>query len=72
VARLSPGDVAGYERFVAMSEAIFKVGFEQLADVPFGSWTMAKIAPDMMKLESYRTVYGLVSKYVKDERLRRC
>jgi phytoene desaturase len=31
---------------------------------------MAKIAPDMIKLESYRTVYGLVAKYVKDERLR--
>ncbi len=30
VARLSPGDVAGYERFLKASEAIFKVGFEQL------------------------------------------
>jgi phytoene desaturase len=71
VARLSPGDVAGYERFVETSRRIFSVGFEQLADVPFGSWTsMAKIAPDMIKLESYRTVYGLVSKHVKDDRLR--
>jgi hypothetical protein len=63
--------VAGYERFLAKSEEIFKVGFEQLAHVPFGSWRdMAKIVPDMMKLQSYRTVYGLVSKYVKDDRLR--
>ena len=45
VARFAPGDVAGYERFMAASEAIFRVGFEQLGHVPFSSWTdMAKIA----------------------------
>ena len=71
VARLSPGDVDGYERFVASSEAIFRVGFERLAHVPFGRWTdMLRIAPDMVKLESYRTVYGLVARFVKDEKLR--
>lgn len=71
VARLAPADVDGYERFVRMSEEIFRVGFEQLSDVPFGSWVdMARIVPDMVKLQSYRTVYGLVSKYVKDDRLR--
>lgn len=71
IAALSPGDVEGYERFVAMSEDIFKIGFEQLAHVPFGSWTdMAKIAPQMVRLESYRTVYGLVSKFIKNEKLR--
>jgi phytoene desaturase len=31
---------------------------------------MAKIAPDMVALESYRTVYGLVSKFVEDDALR--
>lgn len=71
VARFSPGDVEGYERFVRMSEEIFKVGFEELAHVPFGSWTsMLRIVPSMVKLESYRTVYGLVSKFVRDEKLR--
>ncbi len=71
VAKLAPGDSAGYARFLDTSERIFKVGFEQLAHVPFGSWTdMARIVPDMVKLQSYRTVYGLVAKHVKDERLR--
>ncbi|WP_373045863.1 phytoene desaturase [Vulgatibacter sp.] len=71
VERFSPGDVEGYERFVRTSEAIFRVGFEQLAHVPFGSWSsMLRIVPEMIKLESYRTVYGLVSKHVRDERLR--
>jgi len=71
VGRLSPGDVAGYESFVRTSERIFRVGFEQLADVPFSSlWDMAKIVPAMVRLESYRSVFGLVAKHVKDERLR--
>jgi len=71
IARFAPNDIAGYERFLAASEEIFKVGFEQLAHVPFGTWTdMARIVPNMVKLQSYRTVYGLVSKYVRDERLR--
>ncbi|MBC7794683.1 MAG: phytoene desaturase, partial [Clostridia bacterium] len=71
VERFSPSDVAGYKKFVRESEAIFKVGFEQLAHVPFGSWSsMARIMPDMMKLQSYRTVYGLAAKYIRDERLR--
>jgi phytoene desaturase len=71
VAKFSPGDVQGYERFVQTSEAIFRVGFERLAHVPFHRWMdMARIVPDMMRLQSYRTVYGLVSRYVQDDRLR--
>ena len=46
VARFAPGDVAGYERFLAASEAIFRVGFERLGHVPFGTWTdMARVRP---------------------------
>lgn len=71
IARFSPADVAGYERFMAASEEIFAVGFEQLGDVPFASWTdMARIVPKMIRLASYRSVYGLVSRFVKDPRLR--
>lgn len=71
IAALSPDDVEGYERFVQMSQEIFSVGFERLAHVPFGSWLdMAKIAPQMVRLESYRTVYGLVAKFVKSDKLR--
>jgi phytoene desaturase len=71
VARLAPDDVEGYERFLAASEAIYKVGFEQLGDVPFDSWTdMARALPALVRLEGYRTVYGLASRHVKDARLR--
>jgi phytoene desaturase len=71
VARLSPNDVASYERFMRLSETTCRIGFEQLGDVPFGSWTdMVKVAPDLLRLGGYRSVYGLVSRYIKDERLR--
>jgi phytoene desaturase len=64
-------DVAGYRRFIGLSRQIFDKGFTQLADVPFLHVTdMLKIAPDLMRLQSYRTVFGLVSSHVKDDRLR--
>ncbi|MGI9245951.1 MAG: phytoene desaturase [Steroidobacteraceae bacterium] len=71
VGRLAPGDVAGYERFMCASEAIYKVGFEQLGDVPFDSWTdMARILPQMALLGSHRTIHQLARRHVRDERLR--
>ena len=71
VARLAPGDVAGYERFMAVAEATCRLGFEQLGHVPFGSWKdMARVVPGMVRLESYRSVYSLVAKHVADPRLR--
>jgi phytoene desaturase len=71
VARLSPSDVGGYEGFMRASEAIFKIGFEKFGDMPFSSWTdLARIVPAMIGLSSYKTVYGLVSSYIRDPRLR--
>lgn len=71
IRRLAPGDLAGYERFMAKSEAIFRVGFEQLGHVPFDNlWSMARIVPAMARLKSYRTVYSMVSSFIRDPRLR--
>jgi phytoene desaturase len=71
VARVAPGDVDGYEDFLRASEAIYKVGFEALGHVPFDAWTdMVKVLPDLLRLESYRSVYSLACKHVRDARLR--
>jgi phytoene desaturase len=71
VARISPADVGGYERFMQFSEAACRVGFERFGHLPFGSpWDMARAAPHLLRLQAYRSVYGLVSRYIKDERLR--
>ena len=73
VARLSAvaADVDGYRAFVRQTEPIFAKGFTELADTPFLRFTdMARIAPDLIRLGSYRSVYGFVSQYVQNERLR--
>ncbi len=71
VARMSPDDVVGYERFMRLSETTCRIGFETLGDVPFGSWKdMARVVPDLLRLGGFRSVYGLVSRFIKDERLR--
>ena len=71
VAKFNPDDVDGYDRFYEMSRKIFEVGFERLSFEPFSSWwDMAKITPDMIKLKSYRTVWGLVASYVKSHEVR--
>lgn len=68
---LNPADVAGYLQFVSRTERIFAKGFTELADIPFSTpWDMIKVIPDLMKLQSYRTVYGFVSQFVKEEKLR--
>lgn len=71
IARLCPGDVEGYDRFMAMSREICEVGFEKLSSVPFSRWTdMARIVPELIRLKGYRTVHGLVSSYITDPKLR--
>ena len=71
VARFSPADVPGYQRFMAASEKIFQVGFERLGHVPFGQWSaLVKVVPELLRLGCYRSVYGMVSRYIKHPRLR--
>ncbi|MDW8364163.1 MAG: phytoene desaturase family protein, partial [Myxococcales bacterium] len=71
VARIAPRDLPGYERFLRLTERIYRVGFERLGDVPFSHWTdMARIVPDLLRLRGLRSLYALVADHVRDERLR--
>ena len=71
VARISPTDLAGYDRFNRLSAEIYRVGFEELGHVPFSSiMDMAKVAPDMVRLGSHRSIYSVAASHVQDERLR--
>jgi phytoene desaturase len=71
VARFCPTDVAGYDRFMEACAEIYRVGFEQLGDVPFSHITdMLKVAPQLLRLDSLTSVHGMVSKFLKDDRLR--
>jgi len=71
IRRFNAGDVEGYRAFLRSTEKIFDVGYTQLGDIPFHELgTMARIVPTMIRLQSYRSVYGYVSKYLKDPYLR--
>jgi phytoene desaturase len=71
VARFSPADVPGYERFMRLSDTTCRIAFEQLGHVPFGSWTdMARVIPDLLRLRLHRSVYATVARHITDPRLR--
>jgi phytoene desaturase len=68
----NPADKEGYTRFMATTKDIFDTGMA-LIDKPFLKVTdMLKVVPDLVRLQSYRSVYGYVSQYIKDDFLRRC
>ncbi len=72
VRAFSPRDVAGYRALLAKVEQIYRVGFKELGAVPFNSPSkMLALLPRMLALRSHESVYTFVSRYLKDEALRR-
>ena len=71
IEKISPEDVQGYRNLLAESERIYNVGFSQLADMPFHSFgAMLAQVPAMLRLGSYRTVWQLVSRHLRHDKLR--
>jgi phytoene desaturase len=65
-------DVDGFRRYLKHSKKIFDVGFTDLGAVPFHKFgTMLKCAPDLLRLQNYKTVWGMAKKYIKNDSLRR-
>ena len=72
IRKLNASDVEGYKNLVKFTQKIFDKGFTELADVPFDKPTfMLKQIPALLNLKSYKSVYSLVSSYIKNEKLRR-
>lgn len=68
----NPSDKKGYEEFIKTTKPIFEKGFVELADKPFLKFTdMLKVAPDLIKLQSHKSVYKYVSQFIEDDFLRR-
>jgi phytoene desaturase len=71
IARLNPADVAGYDRFLDYSRGVYREGYVKLGSAAFLDFaSMVRAAPALMKYRAWRSVYGVVSSYVADERLR--
>jgi phytoene desaturase len=72
IAQRSPQDIEGYKRFMSTTKGIFEKGFVELADKPFLKFTdMLKVAPDLIRMQSYLSVYSYVSQFIQDDFLRR-
>jgi len=68
---LKPRDVKGYRKFLAYSQAAYKEGYLKLGHVAFlDAASMVRAAPKLAQMQAWRSVYSIVSKYVKEPHLR--
>lgn len=71
IGRIEPADQDGYLRLLAHSKRIFDVGFTELSAQPFQRLgTMLAQIPRLLSLRSDKTVWQLVSLYIKNPKLR--
>ncbi len=67
----NPPDAEGYQRFHEYSLKLFREGYLKLGAVPFlNFWSMIRVAPQLIGLQSYRSVYDRLGDFVKDPQLR--
>lgn len=71
IRKFNPRDVAGYQRFLDYSRAVFAEGYLKLGTVPFLSFRdMLRAAPQLARLQAWRSVYSKVASFIEDEKLR--
>ena len=72
IEKINSEDVEGYTKLVNFTKKIFDKGYTELSDVPFNKpFVMMQQLPALLKLKSYKSVYSLVSSFIKNEKLRR-
>lgn len=71
IAKLDSGDLPGYERFLDYSAAVYREGYQRLGSAAFLDFaSMVKAAPALARHQAWRSVYSMVSGFVKNEKLR--
>lgn len=71
IAALDPADVAGYARFLEYARGVYQEGYLKLGAVPFLDFgSMLKAAPALARYQAWRSVYSVVSSFVRNEKLR--
>lgn len=67
-----PAEIDNYRRLYAKAEEIFALGYERLADQPFHQpGAMLRYLPHIIRHQGYRSVYGLIARYIRSPQLRR-
>jgi phytoene desaturase len=71
IGKLDPADIAGYARFLEYSRGVYEDGYVKLGAVPFLDFaSMVKAAPALVRHQAWRSVYSVVSGFVRNEKLR--
>jgi phytoene desaturase len=71
VARFSPQDLAGYERFLEEAATCYKLGFEELGSIAYDTLgDLLAAAPNMIRMRGWRSIYRMVAGHFKHPKLR--
>jgi len=71
IARLDTHDIAGYERFLEYAANVCRDGYEKVAATAFLDFgSMVALAPTLVRYQAWRSVYSIVSGFVRHEKLR--
>ena len=71
VARFSPEDIDGYHRFLEDAERCRRLGFEGLGSIAFDTlMDLIKAIPSFARMGAWRSIYTLVAKHLKNDKLR--
>ncbi|PNG24807.1 phytoene desaturase family protein [Methylocella silvestris] len=71
IQRIEPADVAGYMNLLEHSRRMFDTAFTALADQPFHELpTMMRQGAALARLRAYKTVWGMVSHFLTNPKLR--
>ncbi len=68
---ISPSDLAGYEAFIKEAELCYQLGFVELGSIVYDSPSdLVRAIPNMLRLRGWRSMYAMVSSYMKHPKLR--
>jgi len=71
IRRIHAPDAQGYLNLLEASRAIYQIGFQDLADKPFHRFSdMLRCVPDLVRLGAHRTVWELVCRHLKHDKIR--
>ena len=71
VARIAPGDLAGYEDFARYADEVHAEAYAKLGQQPIPDLAgMAHLLPSLIRHQAWRSLYGKVCSLVSSEKLR--
>lgn len=71
IARIAPADLPGYIEFQDYCTRVYREAYQRAAHSPFVEpGSMLQATPALIRLQAWRSVYSMVSSYVRSDKLR--